>query len=72
MRRRQILREYEMARRRAGKPADAQPANQVPLEQLPDDVLAAMYKQKYGKAPHHRMKRSSILERLNDALQFSA
>jgi len=36
-------------------------------EGLADSALASCYEAEFGKKPHHRMKRETIVERLNDA-----
>ena len=33
---------------------------------MPDAELFAAYRTTFGKPPHHRMKRETIVERLND------
>ena len=38
---------------------------QTRLEDMADEYLEELYFEKYGKPPHHRMKRETILERLN-------
>lgn len=74
MRRRQLLREYETERRKqAAYMAEnykeiasdvlERPAS---LEDLSDAVLALTYKEAFGKTPHHKMKRETIIGRLND------
>lgn len=72
------LRNYEMSRRRQILAARGQEESHVcevpkplPLEQMADDILAEMYKDQYGKAPHGRMKRAKMIEKLHDALNLS-
>jgi len=35
-------------------------------DELSDSILADCYEGFFGKPPHHRMKRETIVERLND------
>ena len=41
-------------------------------DELSDSILEDCYEAEFGKPPHHRMKRETIVRKLNDACNVSA
>jgi len=51
----------------APEPQD-EPETATKLEDLPDEELADLYTSALGKAPHHAMKRETIIDRIRAAI----
>lgn len=43
----------------------------VDFDRMSDELLARAFEAEFGAKPHHRMKRQTIVERLNDACNIS-